>query len=197
MFNRDELTEILDSIDLEEWLDDEGVRYRKQRGSRGEQLNVKECPCCGGSNWKVYLNAETGLGNCFSGDCGKTFNKWSFIKAQLGADTRTVIEQLKQRARERGWRPARKIGVAVELAHNELILPESVALPHQGRNMRYLDNRGINASISKYLNLRFSLRGVFQYQNDGKWITQSYANRIIIPIGLGPTSSKINRKPLT
>ena len=58
-----ELEEALDRIDMEAWLDAEGIDYKITRGSRGTQINVKECPCCGNSNWKVYLNADNGLGN--------------------------------------------------------------------------------------------------------------------------------------
>lgn len=180
----EELREILEAIDLESWLDGEGVRYRKQRGARGEQLNVKTCPCCGTSEWKVYLNADSGLGNCFSGSCETKFNKWTFIKAELGLESRAVIERLKTLAREQGWRPPRMASVAVNLDPAELKLPESIALPHNGRNLKYLDQRGITGDIARYFNLRFSLHGVFKYVNEesGRPMVQSYANRVIIPI---------------
>lgn len=178
-----ELQEALDTLDIEAWLDREGVRYRHTRGSSGRQLNVKECPCCGNSNYKVYLNADTGLGNCFHGDCETKFNKWKFISAQLGLPHRQVVEHIKQTAREQGWRPPRKTGVAVNLRSTELVMPESIPLPHHGRNLRYLDNRGITGDVASYFSLRYSHRGTFPYiDEDGRPRIQDYGNRIIIPV---------------
>jgi len=178
-----ELQEAIESIDIESWLDREGVRYKHTRGSSGAQLNVKECPCCGNSNYKVYLNADTGLGNCFHGDCETKFNKWKFISASLGVPTRQVIEHIKEVAREQGWRPPRKKALAVDTAKAELVLPESIALPHQGRNLRYLDSRNISGDVAAYFELRFSHRGHFDYiDEEGRPRRQDYSNRIIIPI---------------
>lgn len=183
MADREELGELLSQIDIEDWLDRQGVRYRVTRGARGVQLNVQECPCCGNSGYKVYLNRDTGLGNCFSGDCEKKFNKWSFISATLGLSNREVIDHIKAVARERGWQPPRTKSMAVNYK-SELILPESVALPINGRNLKYLDNRGITPQMARYFNLRFSKSGVFQYLDpeSGRKRVQDYAMRIIIPV---------------
>lgn len=183
MSRNEDLQEALDTIDMESWLDREGVKYKVTRGSRGTQLNVKECPCCGNSSWKVYLNAENGLGNCFSGDCETKFNKWKFIQAHLGtATTRQVIEHVKEVAAEQGWQP--KIRHTAEVQHtNDLHLPDSFELPIGGRNLKYLDNRGITGGIAHYFRLRFCKKGFFEYLDEqGKKVRQSYADRIIIPI---------------
>jgi DNA primase len=178
-----ELQEALDQIDIESWLDDQGIVYKQARGARGRQANVKECPVCGNSNWKVYIGLETGLGNCFAGDCETKFNRWSFIKASLNAPhTRDVVEHIKQFAKQQGWRPAKKKAVAVNL-DTELKLPESIALPHGGRNLKYLDRRNITGPIASYFSLRFSQKGKFFYKDDDdKWRAQNYANRVIIPV---------------
>ncbi len=179
----DELQEAIATLDIEAWLDREGVRYRPTRGSSGAQLNVKECPVCGNSNYKVYLNSATGLGNCFHGDCETKFNKWKFISAHLGLSHREAIEHIKAVAREQGWRPPRKKAMAVNLTAQELKLPESIALPHGGRNLKYLDNRNITGEVAAYFELRFSHRGKFDYLDEnGRPLTQDYANRIIIPV---------------
>lgn len=60
--------ELLDDLDFESWLDTEGVEYKVTHGRSGTQLNVKCCPVCGSSGWKVYLGADTGLGNCLAGE---------------------------------------------------------------------------------------------------------------------------------
>ncbi len=182
MANED-IQELLDSVDMEMWLDREGVDYRITRGSRGIQLNVRECPVCGAAKWKVYLNQDNGLGNCFSGDCEAKFNKWSFIKAQLGTPpARQLIEHIKQVAKEQGWRPTKKATLAVNM-ETELKLPESIALPHNGRNLKYLDNRNINADLASYFHLRYCQRGQFDYLDvEGRKRRQDYSKRVIIPI---------------
>jgi len=179
----EEFDEIVAALDMETWLDREGVRYRPTRGARGAQLNVRECPVCGNTHWKVYLNAASGLGNCFSGDCEKKFNKWSFVRASLGhMTTREVADSIKQAAKEQGWRPPKRMAVAVDLSTN-LLLPESVALPIDGRNLKYLENRNITPMITRYFGLRYSANGAFRYKSEeGKNHVQSYAKRILIPI---------------
>lgn len=183
MSHSEELQEALDTIDMESWLDREGIDYRVTRGSRGVQLNIKECPECGSFKWKVYLNADSGLGNCFSGDCEVKFNRWKFIKAHLGtASTRDVIEHIKTVAKEQGWRPRVRLSAPVVSTSN-LKLPESYALPHKGRNLRYLDCRNIDAGTAQYFHLRFCHKGHFAYQAEsGREMQQDYSNRVVIPI---------------
>ena len=183
MSRNEDLQEALDSIDMESWLDREGLEYRITRGSRGTQINLKECPICGTAKWKVYLNAESGLGNCFSGDCEARFNKWKFIRSHLdGVTTRDVVEHIKEVAKEQGWRP-RKVGTAVVQPSASLDFPESYELPHEGRNLKYLDNRGITAEVARYFRLRFSHNGHFDYLSpDGRRVRQDYSRRVVIPI---------------
>lgn len=177
-----ELVEALELIDMESWLDREGVRYKVTRGSRGTQLNVKECPVCGNSNWKVYLNADSGLGNCFHGDCEAKFNKWSFIKANLGSiENRLVVDHVMTVAREVGWRP-KKQSQAVNMDANDLRIPNSYPIPFQGKNSSYLANRGIPAEAAKYFELRLCKSAKFWYVHEGQKRYQDYSNRIIIPI---------------
>jgi DNA primase len=179
--DRGDLQEALESLDIEYWLDDQGIAYKQTRGARGRQANIKECPCCGNSSWKVYVGLETGLGNCFV--CEEKFNKFTLIRAQLGMDSnREVIDHITSFARTQGWRPKKKVAVAVNL-DTELKLPKSIALPHNGRNLKYLDNRNITARIAQYFHLRFSLDGKFFYKDDdGKTRAQNYAHRVIIPV---------------
>jgi DNA primase len=181
--DNDDLQECIEILDMEAYLDREGIEYRVTMGSRGTQLNVKECPVCGNSHYKVYIGAETGLGNCFAGDCQATFNKWSFIKNYLAsASMRDVIEHIKTVAKEQGWRAPRRRALAVDLG-NELVIPESIALPINGRNLRYLTNRGITPDIARYFHLRYCHKGFYRYKDqDGKARSQDYSNRIIIPI---------------
>jgi len=183
MSDNAELQEAIETLDIESWLDDQGIAYKQARGARGRQANVKECPCCGNSNWKVYIGLETGLGNCFAGDCETKFNKWSFIKASLGSDNnRDVVEHIQNFAKSQGWRPKRKASMAVNL-NTDLKLPKSIALPHNRRNLKYLDNRNITGTTSSYFSLRYSHDGKFFYKDDdGKTRAQDYSQRVIIPV---------------
>jgi len=182
MSEREDLSEILSNIDMESYLDREAIEYRLTRGSSGEQLQIKECPECGGNEWKVYLNADTGLGNCFAGSCGTTFNKWSFIRSHLqGSSTGDVFRHIKTVSQEHGWRP-KKVAREVDEEASELKLPESVPLPYKGKNLSYLTARGISLDMAKHFNLRFSSKGMFWYKHEGEVRFQSYKNRILIPI---------------
>lgn len=178
----DDLAELLGHIDVESYLDREGIDYKLTRGSSGEQLNLRECPVCGGSEWKVYLNADSGLGNCFHGSCESHFNKWSFIRAYLSdSSTGDVFRHIKAVSKEHGWRPKKK-AVVVEEDDTELKFPDSVLLPFKGKNITYLASRGINADIAEYFRLRYCADGMFWYKNEGNVRYQSYAKRVIIPI---------------
>lgn len=75
----------LDDIDTEQLVAFEGYEYRVSNGNSGVQLNIKDCPNCHRSDYKVYLNAETGLGNCFV--CNTGFNKYKFVKLARGFTT--------------------------------------------------------------------------------------------------------------
>lgn len=180
----EELGEALELIDMESWLDREGVKYKVTRGARGTQLNIKECPCCGNSNWKVYINADSGLGNCFHGDCEEKFNKWKFIKASLGGvSNKDAVEHVKQVAAEMGWRPARREAIPVNMGKDELKIPEAIDLPYKGRNLKYLDNRNITSDVATYFHLKFSKHGKFEFTDvDGHKRFQDYSDRVIIPI---------------
>lgn len=160
----DDFNEMLAAIDPEEWLAFEGIEYRRTRGTRGEQLNVKTCPACGKDDWKVYLNAESGLGNCFSGSCSVgTFNKFSFMREHLlNYNERVKMrEYVKTVAREMGWRPKRKLAVGVELTSADLKLPDYVPIPIAGKNLKYLTNRRVDIATAEYFNLGYIPSGYF------------------------------------
>jgi DNA primase len=184
MIADDTIKELLDAVDIESFLDREGIDYRSTQGSRGPQFNVRECPVCGAGNWKVYLNQDTGLGNCFGGDHppGKNFNKWSFIAASLNLNGGQMVNYLTQFAKQQGWKPPRMNLVATEVTPQEWKLPQSHELPIMGRNLKYLANRNIPVEMGRYFRLRFCNKGHFAYKLAGDWKFQIYNDRIIIPI---------------
>lgn len=183
--SREDFQEALDQIDPEFYLDHAGIDYKRTTGSRGPQLNVKECPVCGGDKWKVYLNADSGLGNCFHGDCGKTFNKATFIQAVMGPETawRDVIEHVKGIARTYGWRPPQRVVYEVNEA-TECILPDSFPLPTaEGQNLQYLIDRGITNELTTYFHLKYCHNAWHNWTNEaGERKGRNFGGRIIIPV---------------
>ena len=177
-----ELSEALEAIDTEYLLDMEGIRYKRTHGSSGAQVNMRECLFCGNDKWKVYANAETGLGKCFV--CETGINKWKLLKGNNPTlSNRELVDRVKEMAREQGWRARRRNAVAVNTSSAELKLPASVALPYKGRSLRYLENRNITGKIAEYFSLRICTKGSFDYVSEGGIRrSQDYSNRVIVPV---------------
>ena len=169
-------------VDPQEVLDHEGIDYRETSGSSGDQLNVKECPNCGDSNWKVYLNAETGYGVCFK--CDTTYNIWTFMCDVLGtADKKVVGKFFSQIAGDTGFKPKKVAKVHVDVEVPEAVFPLSFSLPYSsGRNIDYLQDRGISGEYAARFKLRHCMMGHHTYQKDGKEVRQKFDDRIIIPV---------------
>ena len=171
--------EIREQLDIESWFDHEGLPYKLTRGSSGPQINAKECPHCGDRRWRVYLNAETGLGNCFV--CNTHFNKLSFIKEATDLSWRELNAQLIEVMRNQGWKPKRAAAAVDDTA---VKLPLSFALPTpEGSNLIYLEERGVTSEIASYFHLRFCEDGWWNFKKeDGSPSGQNFGNRVIIPV---------------
>jgi len=175
-----------DQITPEDYLDNEGIEYRHTSGSNGPQLNVKTCPdtSCGSDNWKVYLGAETGFGNCFR--CGRSYNLWSFAGAHLGTDDpKSIGAQFDEMAKAQGWRPKRvRRDAPAPVFDGELTLPRSIELPTEdGRTLSYLDQRGISNDLTRHFHLRYCHDGAFAYKKeDGTDRLMPFSGRVLIPV---------------
>jgi DNA primase len=143
------------------------------------QINAKECPHCGDRRWRVYLNAATGLGNCFV--CNEPFNKIKFAKLVTDLPWRELKTRLVEIMKDQGWRPKR-VSAAVEVG--EVKLPLSFALPTpEGSNLMYLEERGVDSELAAYFHLRFSEDGWWNFtKEDGSSSGQHFGNRVIIPV---------------
>ncbi|MDX5412883.1 MAG: hypothetical protein LPK02_07530 [Rhodobacterales bacterium] len=180
-----ELKDILDNVTLEDVLDREGADYKLGHGSSGEQLNIHQCPFCGGSEWKVYANRDSGLGNCFHGSCGTTFNIFTFTRALLDQDNRSTITYLEKMAEQAGWRPKKRVEIQTEVYANEdWQLPDSYPLPTtDGQNLRYLLERRVDNDTAALFHLRYCDDGWFNYTKpDGSRGGMNFAQRVIIPV---------------
>ena len=178
---RTETQELSDELDLENWFDRESLPYKMSRGASGMQINAKECPSCGDTRYRVYLNAESGLGNCFV--CNEPFSKLSFINKAHGEEPwRDTYAHVKEVLAEQGWRPRRKTTAAVE--HGDVKLPLSFALPTaEGQNLVYLEQRGFHGELCGYFHLRFCNEGWWNFvRDDGKPGGQKFDMRVIIPV---------------
>jgi len=179
------IKDILKNLTLEDVLEREGVEYRIGHGSSGEQLNIQECPFCHGSEWKVYANRDTGLGNCFHGSCGTTFNIFTFTEAQLDGSKRATAQYLERMASEMGWRPERTTQLETEVLDNEdWKLPDGYDLPTpDGGNLKYLKQRRVDGETAKYFKLRYCPDGWYNYtKKDGERGGMYFGERVLIPI---------------
>lgn len=179
-------TFVTDDLDPEDYLNWMGVDYKTSSGSSGLQLHVRECPNpeCGNDRWKVYLNADNGLGNCFA--CGMSYNKWKFGKFLTRLDSpRELFNHFAEVKKELGYHVVvKKKPVITAAVEGDLELPPSIALPTlDGQNAIYLENRGITADYAAYFHLRYCADGWHRYKKvDGSQGGQNCASRIIIPV---------------
>lgn len=178
---RTELDSALAQIDVEQYLDQEGYSFSHSYGTRGLQLNLHECPACGEGGRKTYINAETGLGNCFHGACGFKFNKFKLIQKVSGLAGAELDAHISSLAVDQGWMPKR---VRPVLERGDLSLPSKLRpIPEDGRHLRYLENRGIRPETAQWFNLQYCAGGWWGYKLDTgeeKWV--SFDKRVIIPI---------------
>lgn len=172
--------EVAEALDIESWFEREGLPFKKGRGVSGVQINAKECPACGDRKWKVYLNADTGAGNCFK--CEEKFSKSRFIERTTGLSGRDLFTYLKEASTESGWKPRRASIVAVE--NGSVVMPISFALPTAaGQNLVYLEKRGITADQARYFHLRYCEIGWWNYfDQEGIRKGQRFDSRVIIPV---------------
>ncbi len=176
----DSLREISDALDFEFWIEREGVRFKRTPGRSGVQLNIAVCPNCGDRRSRVYINAESGLGNCFV--CDKKFNKLTFIQATLGLPWRETIDNVRAALKEQGWRPHKRVEVAV--ATEKAVMPPSFELPTPaGQNLVYLETRGVTNEWARYFHLRYCEEGWWNFKrDDGSTGGQKFDGRVLIPV---------------
>ncbi len=182
-----EIDDLLESILLEDVLEREGMDYGTGSGSRGEQLNIKECPFCGGDDWKVYANRDSGLGNCFYGSCQETFNLYKFTRQVVeNSGGGSAVAYLNKLAMEMGWRPAARERVDVEtydptgweLPGGTIKLPD-----RKGNMLPYLTERGVDAETAEWFDLRYCHDGWYKYTKvNGEEGFMPFKKRVIFPI---------------
>lgn len=179
----------LKELDFELFLQNEGIKYRRTVGKSGRELNIKECPICGNSHYKVYFNPKSGVGVCFAGSHpqDEQLNKFVFLRAYSGLkgpDLRKYIDRLML---EQGWRPQepekpleRDLGLT-----NDITLPFHYKLPTEsGELPQYLIDRNINAELCDYFDIRLCVDGKHAYVDPetDRVYSQDFSKRILIPV---------------
>lgn len=183
-----DLRELVDELDFEQWLDSEGVTYRRGSiSSRGREVNIRVCPCCGSAKWKVYFNVTTGVGTCFAGDHPEDvqFNKVNFIKYHTSKTWRGLQSYLEKELLAQGWQPKREIVMESTSSLSVAItLPASYELPIEGRLPDYLVKRHITPEMARYFDLRYCVEGEHVYTDlyTRRSSAQSFDMRIILPV---------------
>jgi DNA primase len=172
----------LQTIDIEQLISYEGYEYRLSQGNRGLQINVKSCPKCHREDYKVYFNAESGLGNCFG--CDTKFNKFSFVKFARGIEQNPLVFRYLEGIYSNVESKPRPVKQHVDIKLNKdwkfpinktILLDEDVP--------QYLLDRDINAKIAKRFDLRVCDNGFYKYEDHFNRVRMvDFSSRIIIPI---------------
>jgi DNA primase len=178
-------SDLAEGVDWSDYLDYMAVDYKQSYGVSGEQLNLRECPCCGDDRYRTYINAETGLGNCFK--CNETFSPWKLVKALTGAENgKAIYDRLEEFIGGRRYSTKKK--PKLETFKNDgWKLPSSFEIPveidGEKKNLQYLEERNVDIEMAKYFELRWCLRGTYEATNpNGEDMCQYYNDRVIIPV---------------
>ena len=170
----------LDELDVEQLVAYEGYEYRIGNGKSGVQLNVKTCPNCGREDYKVYLNAETGLGNCFG--CNYKYNKYKFIKVSRGFTRHgDLVRYVDGITPSVSYKP--KVHPDAYKLNTDWKLPINKKLELEEDLPQYLKDRGVDGKLCKRFDLRICENGFYKY-NDFNERSRfvDFSNRIIIPV---------------
>jgi DNA primase len=170
----------LDNFDIEQIVAFEGFEYKLSNGNNGPQLNVKTCPNCGNEDYKVYLNAESGLGNCFK--CSIGFNKYKFVKASRGlTNPGDVMRCFENMGSLVSYKP--KVAVAYRQMNKDWVLPQNFKIELEEQVPQYLKDRNVDAKLCKRFDLRVCEYGFYHYNDfEERDRAVDFSQRIIIPI---------------
>ncbi|OAD82849.1 hypothetical protein ATN89_17345 [Comamonas thiooxydans] len=178
-----DLSRCLEKIDIEQYFDREGIDYTQSYGTNGMQLNVETCPACGEGGRKVYVNAGTGLGNCFHGACGEKFNKFKLVRLISGLHGDALDNYLIDLAADAGWAPAKPVREIYKPADHLSMPSKCIPLPIEGQNLAYLQARGVTLDSLVHFELSYCHGGWYTYKtSDGGEKYVSFDQRVLIPI---------------
>lgn len=170
----------LDEYDAEQIIAYEGYEYRLGNGNNGPQINVKTCPNCNSDDYKVYINADSGLGNCFK--CEVKFNKYKFVKLSRNLKSHNdVVRYLENMSSLVSYKP--KLHIKLREPVKDWVLPQSYLIELEDHLPEYLKDRNVNAKLAKRFDLRYCEYGFYHYKDfQDKSKAVDFSRRVIIPI---------------
>lgn len=170
----------LDTYDAEQIVAFEGYEYRLGNGNNGPQINIKTCPVCQSDDYKVYINADNGLGNCFK--CETKFNKYKFIKASRGLKSHSdVMRYFENMSGLVSYKP--KLHINYRQPVKDWVLPQSYLIELEEHLPQYLKDRNVNAKLARRFGLRYCEYGFYEYKDfSDKTKFVDFSKRILIPI---------------
>lgn len=173
------LAELFASIDVCEWLDYEGIGWKKINNT---QIKLDECVFCGGE--KAYLRSDDGRGTCHSGKCGQRWNLFGLVREFTHLDNRQTIKRLEAYADGAGIRAHRAKAPLVVATNSEWDMPPHDALPTtEGHTHPDLIKRKITVETQALFGLSYCTEGWFKYTNhEGRATGMPFSNRILIPV---------------
>jgi DNA primase len=177
------LGDILERVDLEEWLDFHGLDHRRTAG--GDNLQIRVCPACGDERWRLYMHREKKLGMCFHAECRKKFNLFTFARAHLEADARGAARHFEDYAQRVMRLAPRAVPTpAPRVCEGDLVLPDSVALPTpEGHTHPYLLERRVLPATQTAFGLRWCEDASWAYEDvEGRDRRMWFGKRILLPV---------------
>jgi DNA primase len=170
----------LDNLDVEQLVSYLGYDYRVSNGNSGVQLNLRSCPACHRQDFKVYVNADSGLGNCFQ--CNVGLNRYKLIKLTLGlASHQDVVKYVKTVSPSVSYKP--KVHPDAYKLNSDWVLPINRKIELEEDVPEYLRSRGIDAKLSKRFDLRICEAGFYKYKDftdRNRFV--DFSNRILLPV---------------
>ncbi len=171
---------LLDGLTIKNYCDYNGIEYKQPSEN---EVNIKVCPHCGNSKWKVYINNYSNIGTCHV--CKTVYNAYTFAREFTGYDKGKLAAHLKDvRREEKLLIPTYTDYRKAVREYKNLRLPIAKSIGIDIANPNYLKNRGITEHYSKMFDLRVcDSNSIYVCKgSDGEPYEQSYDGRILIPI---------------
>lgn len=170
-----ELSDAIDSVDVEEVLDELGIDYSRYGSS--DEIILDECPYCGRTH-KASFSVSKKVGHCFHAACEATWNVWSLSKHVLG-NARDSFDMLMRLGRGVYYRPVRKT-----IEPTDWSMPDNIELPTpDGQTLKYLTDRRVLVETQSMFDLRYCHVGYYEFMNaEGNKDKLNFSKRVIIPI---------------
>lgn len=164
------------SIDLDDLFSTMGVQMK---GTGTDNVTLRDCPCCGNSNWKVRFSRSKKVGHCFYASCEANFSVPKFVAETLGCSMRDAFVYLESYMGTTYKRAKVTPGIIID----DWQMPESIALPDSTAECNdWLEKRKILPETQELFGLRYCRNGFYKYRNDTGTHKVSFNERVLMPV---------------